>query len=359
MGIFCVYTLVLFALNGCNRGSQMALNIFLGTLLYRVALEMKKEDTHKYLKTLIWVCIISLAYMFIQLNDWNFIYTMRGPDPNVIDPVGLLGIKSIMGFWMALGMVTSLLICPLVSILFLVPIYLSKATGILVGLGLAVPFFLFYLRRKLFYIFTPLLVIGGIAYVVFVDAPMGMMSTRIPCWRVALQDVFKGMKILDTNMQSPYLRNPLTGYGPDAVRAGSMKYLMRADNRQTVRGLATPKGLVTKDGKPYTFKNGAWWTPDGVHLDLWDNFHNGLIQLVYEFGVLGVFIIGTLVFYMVERFRASPKTPELVTVSSLILVFIGSSVSQFPLYLGRTGFVMPILLGLFMVHSKEPNKEVK
>jgi hypothetical protein len=254
----------------------------------------------------------------LQLNNCDFIYSIKGPQntilPDVIDPIGLLGIKAVMGIWMGLGLLAMIPINIYVAMLFLIPIFIAKCTGVFVGLAIALPFYFWYKKRSLFYIATLLIIVGGIIYGIFVDSPMGMMKTRIPMWKLVMKDTVYSAKFL--NKSNGVMGNIFTGCGPDGFRVGPILYVMNPQTQETLRALRTPTGFIYVQGRPFTINNGALTTADGVRVDVWDDPHNEFIHLFYDFGLFGCIMVGFALYYLSKRFIASNKTVDLVLVAS-------------------------------------------
>jgi len=356
IGIFGIYSIGLFIL-GHPMGFGTLLNIFFGISVYFITLQLSKADTKFILNTIIWVALLNVIYIVLQYSNFDFIYVLRGPNgtsiTNICDPVGLLGLKAVVGMWMGLGVIAALATNPIVSIIFLIPLYLSKCSGAVFGLGLSTIFYLYYTSRKWFRIVVPVALIAGIGYMVFIDNPMGMMSTRPPMWKMVMKDVVYGYNLKNPQIQSPFLRNPLTGFGLDSFRNGPIKYFMRAVSQKTIRLIHVNNSLVSPDNIAIKRENGHIIYDNSEALDYWDNPHNEFVQLFYEMGLIGIMIFGFIVYYLVRRFRGSTKTRELVVISSLLIMLFASGISQFPFHLARIGIVLPILLGLYMVHTND------
>jgi len=351
--VFVTYSSLLYVLGGADKGATILFNIFLGFLLYLITL--KSKDSSLIFKTIVWVCIINIIYMAIQRIGFDFIYSLRGPDNTILqdntDYIGFLALKASMGMWMALGSICMLIINPFLSILFALPLYLSKCTGAVIGSILGVGLWAYYIKRRMFkYVLISLLLIS-ISYVVFVDTPMGMMGTRPPMWKMVLNDTIYGRTVINPYYHSPFLRNPITGFGLDSFRRGKVVYLMETTTQKTVRAYKTPNGVMNKKGETYYTKDGIVYSPKGIVCNIWDNAHNEFIMLFYEFGFIGVFIICLILYNVFHRFYHSVKTDNLIISMALLLAVLGFSISQFPLHLARLAFLGPIILAVIVKNT--------
>lgn len=344
VGILGLYGAFLMFFHNKNYGNAVYLNLVIGILIYFVTLQLKQEHTKFMLWAVLWVCVGNMLHMAIQALGMDFIYTIRG-FPGTIDLCGLFGLKAAMGMWMGLGMVAVLFQNPWLAIGFALPLYISKASAVWLGSCIAVPFWLYYTKRLAFKIVTPLLLIGAVVYVIYVDAPMGMLSSRPPMWKMVCEDTVKGFPVIH-----PW--RGLVGYGLDSFRFGQVLYMKKAENDVTIRGIKIPNRMLTIDGRDFFKKDGHIYSPDCERMDVWDNPHCSIVYIFHSMGLGGLVIFGFIFYYMVKRFRRSLKSRELVTVTAMIIFLLGCGTGQFPEGLARIGFMFPILLGLFVVNSK-------
>lgn len=133
---------------------------------------------------------------------------------------------------------------------------------------------------------------------------MGMMGTRPKMWKVVMRDAVK---------------RPVTGYGLDSFRnftATQRKQYCEAINKTSV----------------------------GWHLTTWDNPHNLLITLAFEFGLLITWVLlgGYLRDYFIA-YRRAIKTPNTLATTGFLLVFFLVSLAQFPICLAALAvFIIPM-----------------
>lgn len=411
MGIFGVYSCVNFMLGGGSDGATVLLNIFMGILIYFMCGLLTQKQTRTIFKTVVLVCVLNGVWMVVQYLDFDFIFKLRGPNNTILnepmDLVGFLGIKSVVGMWMGMGLLSALMSIPLLSLVFLVPIYISRSSGVILGLIFAIPFYFWYNRSILqgllyririrvstkvaYWLFMAVILAGSVGYVVFIDSPMGMMGTRPPMWKMVCGDVVYGR-----GEGSRYLRNPILGFGLDSFRVGRLKYYLKSGTNETIRVVPNGNTLVADDGNPLYAKDGGLYTSDkivfkqgdtlfgamqedkgdtkvfitpketvevksndilkieeGRRLDLWDDPHNEVIHLFYQLGLVGVFIFFMVVYHMVRRFNNSIKTDEVIIVTAMLIFLFCASMTQFNAHLARIGYMYPVLLGLFIGNTKQ------
>lgn len=356
-GIFVIYSYLLFTLSGFKQGSVYLYNIFISSLLYFCVLGMKKEDTKQFFNVIGWIAAFNILYIAVQALHLDFVWFMKGPGgvatTGIFDPIGFFGLKAHMGIFMAIAMMSLIRKNFLVSQLLWIPIYMSKSTGAMLAAGVACLFYLYWTRRKIFKIMIPLVLAGSFVYIIFVDAPMGMFGSRPPMWQESMRDVVYGYNLRTPDLQSPYLRNIFTGFGLDGFRTGVIKYFKLAKNDTTVKAIQLSDKLVDAKGRPYYAKEGKIFTPDNDVVDYWDNAHCEPVNLFYNFGLIGVIVIGFMFYFICSRFGLAIKTPEAVSLFAMMIVFVMSSLTHFPFHIPRLGFLVPLILGFFIINSED------
>jgi len=358
---FLVYNIIQFTLCGMRIGSTIILNLLIASIIYYIMTSINKEYTRKILDMIIAVCAINFVYIFLQKIHFDFIYVVRGPNgttlPDVFEPIGFLGLSSWTGMFMGIGMIASCIISPFMSICFLPMLYLSKSMGAIAGTFSGMLFYLFWMKRKAFYVILPAMVVAASCYFVLVDNPMGMTGTRPPMWKMALKDTIYGLNLHNPQFQSPFLRNPVLGFGVDSWGKGIVKYFKEVDGNTTIRGFNGLNGLVDNENRPFKRSNDGYiLSPAGKRLDYWDNPHCLPVQIFYEYGFIGWAMLVMLIYFMMKRFVSSVKSHELIIISSILICIFISSLTQFPIWTARIGYLVPIMLGLFVLYT-EPEQE--
>jgi len=302
---FLGLTLFSFLFFKCQVGYNYVTNVFLGSLLYfLVKVAFKKEDTEKYINAFLWLVVLNIFYMACQKLNFDFYYFMIYNGTNLTanntDPCGFMGLKAMTAVLMACSVPILLsrwnLTSKIASGLMIIPLYITTTSSAILGAVVGVMFVLWYkiTRKWIWVIMLVVLLMGGIGYVALVDAPMGMMPTRINMWKGVLHDA---------------TIRPLTGWGMDSFR--------------NVTGW-----------KPniYLLEN---QTPNGPTYDKWDNPHNLYVSLFFEWGILGwVILIGLLRQYTLW-FNRAIKSSITIGLAGFILALLVINIGQFPLFLAR------------------------
>lgn len=330
IGIFGLWSICLFVLFQCAIGYSALMNILSGILIYFVvSRSLEKKDIPLIFKAVIFVCILNSILLTMQMMGYDPIFVVKGAE-GITDHMGFFALKAAMGVYYALAISLIAYFSPLIAFFALLPIGVSVSSGAVVGGAVSYLFYLWNKARKGFLVALCLIVVGGALFIIKIDSPMGMFTTRPPMWKKVFKDVF---------------RSPVYGHGLNSFREGKIKYMKDASNDDTYRAVKDDKGdgyLITE-----VFKK------ESVKFDWWDNPHNEYLQLVYEFGFMGLFICSMVVYYMYKKIKKAVKTKELIAICGFFVALFLCSMTQFPMHLARNAYLLPIMLALFRIETDE------
>jgi len=348
---FLLLNVFLYFKNDMTCGGNQILNILLGSLLFLISrkyFHYSRLSDIRY--PILILCAITLFWMCLQLLRMDPVFFPQSAG-GVVDmsstmgiPLGSFGLQAANGTFLLVSMIFIAMTNPVMSLLVLFPIALSKASGVYLATITVVMFYIYHLYRKLF------LAVGIASLLIFcimvfsdLKIDPKTFTSRFPMWHAVLRK----------SVEKPF------GYGPDSFRnfCKGKNFIFNSDNEQrTGISYKQPDGSLrfiyyspTNNVKKMNEitekveKNGFTLG----EFNFWDNPHNEYIKLLFEYGILGIVILIGLMRDMITRFKSSVKSRELVTIASLLLVYFVSSLSQFPLGLARTAYLFPIFLGAF------------
>jgi O-antigen ligase len=328
LGIFGIWSVMLFLLSGCKMGYSVLTNVLSGLILYFVTLNsLEKKDISFIFKAILFVCGLNAVLLSSQMLGYDPIYTIRNTKEG-IDNIGFFGLKAAMGMYYAMSISIIAYFSPVIAFFALLPIGVSVSTGAVLGGAVSYLYYLWNRARNGFIVVFIAILVGGALYVVKVDAPMGMFATRPPMWGKVVKDIFK---------------NAITGYGLDSFRSGKIRYMRDADDDVTYRAVddGSGKGYLITD----------IFEKKSVKFDWWDNPHNEYLQLAYEFGLVGVVIFLFILYHMFKTFKKAVKTKEILAICGFFIALFLCSLVQFPAHLARTAYLIPIMLALFRIET--------
>ena len=295
-------------------------NVFYGCIIYYLTkLAFKREHIDFFIKMVLWVLAINLAYSVVQVFGGEFIYgTLDKPTENLVSresitifgklfrgraPFGFMGNTSVLAIFIAMcvpllmsrGRWWAYTWCGLL----LIPLYLlHNSMGIIASMIGALFVLWFRIPRKAWIASVVALSLLGGVFLWKIDMP-GL--ERIHAWKLMARDC---------------TIHPITGWGLDSFRN------------------------VTEKKKHIYALNAVKMGKESYAVDKWDNPHNLYISLFFEFGIVGLFLLCGYLRQIILWFRNSVKDSNAIALAGFLLVFLIVSVGHFPLFLGRLATII-------------------
>ena len=130
--------------------------------------------------------------------------------------------------------------------------------------------------------------------------------------------------------------HPVTGWGLD-----SFANITPQKNWRYTNSIGHFKHFMMSDGRKFENVTNIEW---------WDNPHNLLISLMFEFGFAAIVILVGYHRFIVLRFQGAIKSPNAIGLAGFILVFLGVSMGHFPAFLAR---IVPAIIGAYALYEVE------
>lgn len=303
--LFVWLTVFLYSFFKFKGGEVYLTNIFAGCVFfYLTKIAFEKRHIDWFINMILWVLVANLLYGILQVLNWDFIYTLSErsslPFGSVVSPFGFMSNTSIMATFIALciplvasrkghfATITALALMPMFWIL--------HASSALIATSIVFLFVMYFKYTKKLFIITTLLfvLLGSIFFVSRVDK---FGTERFSQWKLALYDAY---------------RHPITGWGLDSFR--SFNY-----------------------SKGFVYGRQVASSADGKQQEaaVWDNPHNLIVSLQYEFGFLALFFLGGYIRQCIVWFRQSDKSRNVIALAGFIGCFLIVSIGHFPAFLAR------------------------
>lgn len=331
LAAFLLWSIFLYAyFNFPSIGGVYVQHLFLACILYQVTYHLvNRKRVIAIFKVVLALCGLNILFSFLQIFNSDPLFINLTTGKWNMDPVGIMGIKAVSGVFSAICIPIAMYFSPWLTLAILPALILSQCSSAVLATVVSVLFLAWQRSKQIFfYMLVPIVIMGGM-YVAN-DSKANMMTDRGNLWKVAMQDA---------------LVHPITGIGLDSFRnIGQMKpfiYFKDTTNNQAVK-------------MRYVVEENVWLPPtnyktkkdDGTQItfDPWDNPHNEYVGIVYEFGIIGLLIFLALLWDITKRLY---RDPLVITIFAVFLVYLVSSIGQFPFHLARTAHLSIILLACY------------
>ena len=301
--LFLCWTGFLYTFFRFQIGHAYLINIFLGCVLYYLTkISFKREHITFFLNGVLWLIAINLMYMSIQMLGYDFIFSGQntsGGTTRILEnlrPLGFMGNMSYTAILIAFGI-------PILAsrrkwwlaLLLFIPLWRLHCSTVALAALIGLLFILFFkVSRKVWIVCIVLCVLAGSLYLWKSDMPG---TERFSQWKLTLRDA----KV-----------HPITGWGLDSFRN------------------VTPIKKHLYVISPVYDKNN-----NIVTASQWDNPHNLYISLFFEWGVIGLFILGGYLRQLGIWFNRSVKEPNTLALAGVGLTVLLVSMGHFPMFLAR------------------------
>ena len=335
IGIGALWVLAVWQIH--SMGWSVMFNTLLGTGVYFTVIRTVKKDDFKLIaRTIAWVGAFTLGYLALQYFGYDLRDQAVLNAPGLVPKCSVFGLKAAMGEYFAL-VIPFLLSFSWISLLLIIPVALSYSCVAMLAGTTAIMFFCWFRKRIVFWALIPVILVMGLVYW-FKFEHHSMMGSRIPMWGMVIQDSWK----------QPFGRG-LDSFRND-TKMGSTKYFKHDYDHETIRAIYTEQGWAVEKQVDAKFLERAKLDNP---LDFWDHPHNEYIWLFYELGLPGLFILGFIVYHLIQRFKYSRRDTATVALAAGVIVFFISCIGQFPLHMARLGHIVPILFGFYYLQTEE------
>lgn len=326
--------------------------LFMGALAYHMIVKYVEPER---LKFYLWIMLGFLAFncFWALLQAWNIdpVFSLTNPDKQADGfsaGVGFLGLPAMFGNYAAAMVPIALLLMPVSVGFCLIALWLAKSTFSVIAAVLAGAFFLWFKKRIMFW---AVMIFGGITilcYVAFTDMPSGQFNRRFAAWHQILIQAFKtqwigkGFGSLSTaycfSEVTPTHIVKMTNNERDFVDFVKQQAVLNSSNDVTrlLSGIDITK-LKTDAIRPDVFASiseGMQHFNMDVHC--WKEAHNEFIQVLFETGLIGLFLMIAYVWDMFRRFYLfGTKSTFCITMASCFLAIVIVSIGHFPFHVAR------------------------
>lgn len=355
VSLFFLLNMALFISNGMDVGSGQTINIFICSLLFaisRVFFTTNKTDVI----TNVFKCILlaNLVWMIFQVCSVDPLFigkasygpVLWGQSFNL--PIGLFHLQAALGMFLVLSVPFFITSGWTIPLLLTLPIVLTSCAAAILAHAVMLLYGAFYVRmvifkKRILYALVTGLVVLGAGVGIFSDYTRDKLTggSRFENWHLYIRSS---------------LQKPLFGYGPDSFRNLTPKkkfnFYSDEDYNPLVIDFSDPNNVLARyhsANEGERVKRFAGREPK--HHAIWQEAHNEYIQIFFEYGIFGLFLIGGFLCDVFKRFRLSIDNIEVRCLFGAILCYLIFSITQFPLHLSRLALFLPVILGAFFAKT--------
>jgi len=334
LSLFLLWSLLLYCyFEWATPVGTIVLTILSACMIYEAIYRVVRKDNVKVIYGfMISFALINMAYMAMQGLGWELLFQEFTRPGYQTQMIGFMGLKAIMGMLFAMCIPFFAYKYPRLSLGLFIPLYVSECSSAMVAGIIAYLWNLWYVSKKWFILSVTVMLIGGGIYT-YNDSHAGMFTDRMNMWKVVLRDA---------------MARPIFGWGPDSFRCVTpqKQFMYWKNNRNNDCGRIDVRDTVEyqNTGK-YDLKKYGSFMNETDSINPWDNPHNEYVQLFYEFGVVGLVLLGLLSWDIHRRFNSDNGL--LVPLIGFFFAVLIISVGQFPFHLARVGLFIPIFLACY------------
>lgn len=274
----------------------------------------------RYIKYIFWVILgillIQSFWIGLQLNNKDPIFYCL-QDPSKASPVGSIGSPNQTGIFFALTFPIMLYIHPLLGILNLIGLFISKTSFAFIAMVISGLLYLFFISKKIFAIaILSVLLIGGIFFLKIDKPKLCDFKTRLSVWDYAIQSVIGGRIEINKNSKDLiYKINPICGYG-------FSRFL-------TIFPFVRQKNNFNYADEKFT------------------HAHNDYIELFFELGWIGGILLILLIVNFIYSFIKIKKSREIIALFCGLLSYLICASGNFLMQMAIPGIFLIVFYGLY------------
>lgn len=353
--LFFLLNIGLFIWNGCAVGSGQVVNIFIACILFTASRSFfQKRSMDILVNSFKILVLLNLSWMILQLCRIDPLF-LRQDSLGVIQwgqpfmmPSGFFNYQAAIGMFFSLAMPFFFSFSTILPLLLLIPICLASSSACYLSGAVMAIYGIFYIRlftfkRKIIYWLLFICIAFAGIFGIYRDFSIDKLTgnSRFENWHLYVK---------------MSLNHPLFGHGPDSFRNTTIhkNYTFASDEDYNP--------LIMESMPDGNFLAKYYSADEGKRIDRfkgrvpksfaeWREAHNEYIQVFFEYGLLGLILIGFFLYEIFRRFRLSTDSKEVRVLFGAILCYLAFSTTQFPFHLARIVIFLPIILGAFFAYT--------
>lgn len=308
-GLFLLWATIQFVFFDKIPNDSMTLqNIFFAAFLYHF-ISKYATLSKKYLWALSLVLALSVLWIPLQIFQHDPIFVPVSTNPYVSQTVitdfaGFFGMTAAMGNYAAMVMPFAFILNPVLIPVCLIGLFFSKSSFSIVAALVASLFFFWFRKRIIFWAILLIFGTSSAVYVLKYDMPHGQFSRRAHVWELILKEAcmkqFLGHGIGSYNSEYVFIESSKTLHNTMATNPAQLLKFLAEDSKDNPKVLdfisrMNPNQADFASVRDVMMKEGLDFHP-------WAEAHNDFLQVFFEFGLIGLVLIGWYIYDIFKRF---------------------------------------------------------
>jgi len=321
--------------------SETLYNLFLGAVLYQfIVMFSNKTEFKKYFWAFTGLLAVNVFWCFAQIAQLDLIFNMADSENQIkfTEYPGFFGLPAFLGNFASAVLPLSMFLSLWMAPIALLALFFSKSTfSVLAGLVSGL-FFLWFRKRIVFWIVLLAGTASFLTYAIKYDMPTGEFGRRLEVWKIVLGQAFKkqffGFGI--GNYQNFYLVEATPSH-KHVVTNDKTYFTKFLQDRAAEEGKTEVVDVLQNINPNYDiFALKKFLRKHGMDFQRWESVHNEFIELFFETGLVGIFIVFGFIFDLFKRFwRYGRKELHTVALMSAFIAILIVSFGHFPFHLAR------------------------
>jgi len=355
LGLFLLWCTFQFVfMKGMPIQSSALQNVFFGAVIYQfIVIFSNLAELRKYLWAFFGILILNVFWIVLQKNQIDPLFFPRDAHLQTVfsDVSGFFALPAFLGNYAAVVLPIAFTLTNTLIPFALIALFFSKSTfSVMAALGASL-FYFWFRKRIVFWLILGVFGSGALFYTLKVDYPSGQFNRRLNVWQLIIRQAF----------QKQFFGHGIGNFKRFTfLEAIPSHNLIGTDNISEVKKFMINEALATGDkafaekvaSSDHLLKAKAIFKKKKVNdhfmdVEKWEQAHNEFLQVFFETGLVGIFILFAFIVNLFKRFiRYAWGSQETLVLMACFVAILINSVGHFPFHVARLAGPFIVLIAL-------------